>query len=53
VHQVPLYDKESRHQMGHQTFVLFYFNDAVGVVPQQGVAAPKGAPDTFLFQFIY
>jgi hypothetical protein len=47
-----MHNLESRHQTGHQTFnsfnlILIYLNAASGAAPQQGVAAPDGAPDFF------
>jgi hypothetical protein len=52
VHQVTLYDKESRHQTGHQTFIISCFLDlfsSVHLAPlcnnEKGFAAADGAPE--------
>jgi hypothetical protein len=47
---VPLHTKESQHQTGHHFFLnvvfgLIYLNCGSVAAPQQGVAAPAGAPD--------
>jgi hypothetical protein len=59
VHHVPLNNKESRHQTGHQTFIIIiiiiivYLNCASGAAPQHWVAAPDETPYFFTIISIF
>jgi hypothetical protein len=62
LHQVPLHNIESRDLTVDQTFILsllwfvfihINFNCASDAAPQQGFAAPDGAPDFCLILFLF